>query len=180
MYRWCVRLFSWRGGRFVFLHFTLDWLHRWCRAALTPNATTSFVESGQFFCVSVGGDEPRWAFFKIWPSSALSYRGEESIHFPPVGSVLLTLSLAAFPFVTGYALIHTAATVSSLFFFYISLKRKDLWKCPTVSLSHIVLSLILQAHCQGRLCAHPRSHGSAQGPGGHQPLAVRRQLPEWR
>lgn len=62
------------------------------------------------------------------------------------------------------------------------MSEKTFENVPVSPLSHIVLSLslILQADCQRRLRAHPWGHGSAEGPGCHQPVTVRRQLPERR
>lgn len=115
-------------------------------------------------------------------SSALMYRGKKSFHFPSINSVLLSLSLVALSL-----LLHLYTNSSSdkrslahLYFPGPKQCQKRPFENVPVSLSHIVLSLILQAHCQRRLCAHPRGDGSAEGPGGHQPVTVRRQLPEWR
>lgn len=81
-----------------------------------------------------------------------------------------------------YALIQAARNPDGPEYFLdiSSVEKRPFFENVPLSLSHIVLSLILQAHCQRCLCAHPRGDGTAEGPGIHQPLAVRRQLPKRR
>lgn len=162
---------------------------------LTPNTRTSFVEIGQFHSVSVSGDVITFHFVEVthnlncqdgsslnvsWFSVKVWRRG---VHFfLPISSILLSLSLHCY-LVCAYSssdnCLKSRQSLVPVFPWTSAASEKTFENVP-VSLSHIVLSLILQAHCQRRLCAHPRGDGSPEGPGGHQPVTVRWQLPERR
>lgn len=110
---------------------------------------------------------------------------EESIHSPHKFSTVKFEPSCIF-IVTGSALYSSSnnylppGQARSPVFPWTSAVSEKTFENVSLSLSHIVLSLILQAHCQRRLRPHPWGDGSAEGPGGHQPVAVRRQLPERR
>lgn len=116
--------------------------------------------------------------FKVWNSFIHSF-----FH---LSSALLTLSLVALSLSLGVHLFkavtvfHAGSLSLSPVFPWTSAMSEKTFENVPVSVFHIVLSLILQAHCQRRLCTHPWGDGSAEGPGCCQPVTVRRQLPERR